>query len=282
MPVNFPLKYQLSHKKSQILLDFLFYIIAGAGVGLMVGLTGVGGGSLMTPLLILFGIPEKIAIGTDLLYASITKTGAMVTHKRQGTVRWRIVFWLAAGSLPASLATSYVLKHVIPADVDYGADLSRALGVMLILTALVVFFRQRIQGETSEHAAEISWLHRHANPITFVAGIFLGIFVTLSSVGAGAFCAALLMWLYPRLPALQVVGTDIAHAVPLTLLAGLGHMWNDNIDFVLLGGLLIGSLPAVHFGAKAAVRVPNTILQPILAGLLLIIGIKFAFFYVSH
>jgi Sulfite exporter TauE/SafE. len=110
----------------------------------------------------------------------------------------------------------------------------------------------------------------------------LGTFVTLSSVGAGAFCAALLLVLYPRLPALQVVGTDIAHAVPLTLIAGLGHLWNNNVDFQLLFGLLIGSLPAVHLGSKLAVKVPNSILQPILASILLIIGVKFAFFAGAH
>ncbi len=257
-------------------MDFLFYILAGAGVGLAIGLTGVGGGSLMTPLLIMFGIPEKVAIGTDLLYASITKTGAMATHMRQGTVRWRLVLWMAAGSIPASFATSYVLKYFIPANVDYSSQLSQALGFMLILTAIVVFFRRRIQAEDKE--VTISWMHRHASIITFFAGIFLGVFVTLSSVGAGAFGAALLMWLYPRLPAIHIVGTDIAHAVPLTLIAGLGHLWNGNVDFQLLGGLLIGSLPAVHFGTKAAAKVPNTVLQPILAVLLFVIGIRFAFF----
>ncbi len=259
-------------------MDLLFYIVAGAIVGLAVGLTGVGGGSLMTPLLILYGVPEKIAIGTDLLYASITKTGAMAAHKRQGTIRWRIVLFLAAGSIPASLLTSLLIKFYLPEDLDYGPMLSHSLGVMLILTGLVVLFKNKIQGEETK----ISWRHRHAPAITFVAGIFLGVFVTLSSVGAGAFCAALLLVLYPRLPAINVIGTDIAHAVPLTLIAGLGHLWNNNIDFNLLFGLLIGSLPAVHYGAKLAKKIPNTVLQPILAIILLGIGIKFAFFGSGH
>ena len=124
--------------------------------------------------------------------------------------------------------------------------------------------------------------NRNSNSITVISGVFLGVFVTLSSVGAGAFCAALLLTLYPRLPAINVIGTDIAHAVPLTLVAGLGHFWNDNIDFTLLIGLLIGSLPAVNYGAKLASKVPNSVLQPILACLLLVIGIKFAFFGSSH
>lgn len=258
-------------------MDFLFYIFAGAAVGLVVGLTGVGGGSLMTPLLILFGVPEKIAIGTDLLYASITKTGAMVTHARQGTIRWEIVLWLAAGSIPASIITSFALKKLIPADLDYSNTLSQALGFMLIVTAVIVFFRRKIQTVKNQQQAEQSWVQRHTNSIAFTAGLFLGVFVTLSSVGAGAFCAALLMWLYPRLPAINIVGTDIAHAVPLTFAAGIGHLWNGNIDFVLLAGLLVGSLPAVHYGSRAASHVPNNVLQPILASILMLVGIKFAF-----
>ena len=263
-------------------MDLLFYIFAGAGVGLAVGLTGVGGGSLMTPLLILAGVPEKVAIGTDLLYAAATKTGAMYSHKRQGTIQWQLVFLLAAGSIPASILTSIVLKFWIPMDYDYGPGLTQIMGYMLILTALVVFFKSRIQGEDTQKDVKITWFHRNAKKVTIVSGVVLGVFVTLSSVGAGAFCAALLLLLYPRLPALQVVGTDIAHAVPLTLIAGLGHLWNGNVDFQLMFGLLIGSLPAVHFGAKAAAKVPNSVLQPILAALLLIIGIKFGFFGSSH
>lgn len=231
----------------------------------------------MTPLLIIWGVPEKIAIGTDLLYAAATKTGAMHAHHKQGTVRWKLVLTLASGSIPASLLTTLGLRYVVPPDVDYGPALSHSLGFMLIITGIVVLFKSRIQRDTGE-SVELNWFHRHSTAVTFVSGILLGIFVTLSSVGAGAFCAALLLSLFPRLPALQVVGTDISHAVPLTLIAGMGHFWNGNVDLSLLAGLLIGSLPAVHLGAKLAARIPNSILQPILAVLLLIIGIKFAFF----
>ncbi|WP_028886868.1 sulfite exporter TauE/SafE family protein [Teredinibacter turnerae] len=256
-------------------MDLIFYIFAGAGVGLAVGLTGVGGGSLMTPILILSGVPQKIAIGTDLLYAAVTKTGAMHAHHRQGTVRWKLVLTLASGSIPASLITTLTLRYLIPESFDYGPFLTHSLGSMLIMTSAVVFFKKRIQGTGEEPH---TWFHRQSTLVTFASGVLLGIFVTLSSVGAGAFCAALLLLLYPRLPALQVVGTDIAHAVPLTLIAGLGHLWNDNVDFNLLFGLLLGSVPAVHLGAKLAAKIPNTVLQPILAVILLVIGIKFAFF----
>jgi len=259
-------------------MDLIFYIFAGAAVGLAVGLTGVGGGSLMTPLLILSGVPEKIAIGTDLLYAAATKTGAMYAHHRQGTVRWKLVAVLALGSIPASIATSLVLLFLVPDDVDYSPMLTHALGFMLIATSIVVFFKGRLQRGALAPDGKAAVVLKHPLLVTFIAGLILGTFVTLSSVGAGAFCAALLLILYPRLPALQVVGTDIAHAVPLTFIAGMGHLFNSNVDFQLLIGLLIGSIPAVHVGAKVATRVPNSVLQPILATLLLIIGIKFGFF----
>lgn len=258
------------------MFDLLLYIVLGAGVGLAVGLTGVGGGSLMTPLLIMSGVPTKVAIGTDLLYASATKTGAMYAHHRRGTIRWKLVGLLAAGSIPASLATSAVFALGVGDGVDYTASLEVSLGVMLIITACVVIFKSRISEESQ--SAQSRWFQKHSGPITLISGILLGVFVTLSSVGAGAFCAALLLTLFPRLPAMNVVGTDIAHAVPLTLVAGLGHLWNDNISWTLLGGLLIGSLPAVQLGAKLAVKMPNTILQPFLAMLLFGIGVKFTLF----
>ena len=264
------------------MLEFIFYIVAGAGVGLAVGLTGVGGGSLMTPLLILAGIPDKIAIGTDLLYASATKTGAMYSHNKQGTIQWNLVILLALGSIPASLLTSVVLKYYIPDSFDYGPTLTHVLGYMLILTAVVVFFKNRITKNSESDNAFALFVSAHAYSMTFFSGLILGVFVTLSSVGAGAFCAALLMVLFPRMPALRVVGTDIAHAVPLTFIAGLGHLWNGNVDFYLLAGLLIGSLPAAQFGARMATKIPNSILQPILAVLLLVIGVKFAFFGAAH
>lgn len=256
-------------------MEFIFYVVLGAGVGLAVGLTGVGGGSLMTPLLIFSGVPEKIAIGTDLLYAALTKTGGVVAHARHKTIRWELVALLAAGSIPASLMTSLALFYA--GHFDYGPLLTKALGIMLVASAVMLFLKRRVQIEDAEvRDKHFGWFHRHAKLITFLAGIVLGVFVTLSSVGAGAFCAVLLFTLYPKLPALKVVGTDIAHAVPLTLIGGLGHLFLlGNVDFTLLAGLLLGSLPAVHFGAKAATKIPNTVLQPILAALLLIIGLKF-------
>jgi hypothetical protein len=254
------------------------YILAGAGVGLAVGLTGVGGGSLMTPLLILFGFPYNVAIGTDLLYAAITKSGGVLAHGRQKSIQWSLVKYLAIGSIPASIVTASVLRTVFGDPSEYQELLTRSLGVMLVLTALVILLKGLLRRASDRpHGAIGLFFQEHAAAVTTLAGIFLGVFVTLSSVGAGAFCAALLMVLYPRLPALHVVGTDIAHAVPLTLIAGLGHLLLlGNVDFVLLASLLIGSLPAIHFGTRLAAWLPSRILQPLLATLLLGLGFRFA------
>ncbi|AUM11150.1 sulfite exporter TauE/SafE family protein [Ketobacter alkanivorans] len=261
-------------------MDIVVYILAGAAVGFAVGVTGVGGGSLMTPLLLLFGFPPHVAIGTDLLYASITKSGGVFVHKRQGTIRWNIVFTLFAGSLPASLATIYVLHTYFQDSESYGHVLTSMLGVMLILTSIVLLFRKKIIAESHDHEATgfLAHLQRHSPRYTWVMGIALGIMVTLSSVGAGAFGAAILLLLYPRMPSIHVVGTDLAHAVPLTLVAGTGHLLLGNVDFYLLGSLLIGSLPAIYIGTKVATRLPEKFLQPMLASMLLLLGVKYAFF----
>lgn len=260
--------------------DIFLYIAAGAGVGLAIGLTGVGGGSLMTPLLILFGFPYNVAIGTDLLYAAITKASGVVAHARQKSIQWSIVKHLAMGSIGASIVTALALKFFFGDANEYKDLLTRSLGVMLVLTALVILLKGLLKRTSDRpHGAVGLFFQEHAVATTTIAGVFLGIFVTLSSVGAGAFCAALLMTLYPRLPALHVVGTDIAHAVPLTLIAGLGHLLLlGNVDFALLACLLAGSLPAIHLGTRIAATLPSHVLQPILATLLLGMGFKFALF----
>lgn len=262
-------------------MDFFFYILAGAGVGLAVGLTGIGGGSLMTPLLILFGFPHNIAIGTDLLYAAITKGSGVFIHNKQKTVRWDIVKALLLGSLPASIGTAVFLKLYFPDTSSYQHILTISLGVMLIVTSLVILFKSRIQASanTATPGPIQNFARRHTYRITFAAGLLLGVCVTLSSVGAGAFGTAVLLILYPRLSTIQIVGTDLAHAVPLTLVAGLSHLFLlNNVDFLLLASLLVGSLPAIYVGTKLASRLPDKMLQPILASTLLLLGLKFTFF----
>jgi uncharacterized membrane protein YfcA len=249
------------------------YALSGFAVGAIVGLTGVGGGSLMTPLLVLlFGVAPATAVGTDLLYASITKAGGVVVHARRRHVRWDIVGRLAAGSLPGAIVTIGILHF---ADVDSRAltrIITQALGVALILTAFAVLFRHRIQQWGS--AASPVWRTHASAPLTVVVGLALGVLVTLSSVGAGALGVAALVFLYPRLSTVEVVGSDIAHAVPLTLAAGLGHAHLGTVDWSLLGSLLVGSLPGIWLGSMLSARVPDRLLRSGLASLLIIIGGK--------
>ncbi|RMF17471.1 MAG: sulfite exporter TauE/SafE family protein [Gammaproteobacteria bacterium] len=260
-------------------MELLLYILAGAGVGFLVGLTGVGGGSLMTPLLILFGFPPHVAIGTDLLYASITKSSGVISHARQKTIDWKVVATLGAGSLPASILTAVLLALYFPDASAYQHVLTIALGFMLILTSVVLVFRDRIvAARLKASASSRSFSQRHRPAITLISGVVLGILVTLSSVGAGAIGTAILLFLYPALAASRVVGTDLAHAVPLTLIAGIGHVTLGNVDYALLAALLIGSLPAIQAGTWLSRRLPSAMLRPALASMLMIIGVKYAFF----
>ncbi|MCG8673299.1 MAG: sulfite exporter TauE/SafE family protein [Pseudomonadales bacterium] len=262
-------------------MEFILYILAGAAVGFAVGLTGVGGGSLMTPILLLFGFPPHIAVGTDLLYAAVTKAGGVVLHRRQGTIRWRIVTLLLLGSIPASAVTALLLKTLFTDPEAYKHILTTSLGVMLIVTSMVLIFKKKLvanAGQENSGNSSLGFVRRYSGFFTFFMGIALGALVTLSSVGAGAFGAAILLVLYPRLPALNVIGTDLAHAVPLTLVAGLFHLYLGNVDFLLLGALLIGSLPAIWVGTKVGARLPENVLHPILVSILMALGVKYAFF----
>ena len=254
------------------------YIISGLSVGLLVGITGVGGGSLMTPLLMfLFGFSPTTAVGTDLLFAALTKTGGVfVHHGKHKSVEWRIVGLLAAGSLPASIATLFALAHFAKVGRDISHLMTYSLGIALILTALALFFRSRLQqaGKFEEVHTPGRFHHLQA-PATVIIGLVLGILVTMSSVGAGALGTVALLFLYPRLPTVKIVGTDLAHAIPLTAIAGFGHWQLGHIDFTLLGSLLIGSLPGIWLGSHLSAKIPEKYLRPILASVLMLIGFKF-------
>ena len=256
-------------------MDFLLYIGAGAAVGFIVGMTGIGGGALMTPLLLSFGFPAHTAVGTDLLYAALTKAGGAYSHHKQKHVNWGLVKLLAAGSIPAALITGALLHMFFNDAEDYGHLLKNALGIMLVVTAIVIFMRTRIQSFAAARNARN--LSRFRPAATIVMGVLLGVFVTLSSVGAGAIGTAILMILYPALRGTHIVGTDIAHAVPLTLAAGLIHLGLGNVDFQLLGALLLGSIPAIHFGSMISPKVPDAILRPALASILLFMGARYMF-----
>jgi len=261
-------------------MDFLLYAISGALVGLIVGLTGIGGGSLMTPLLLLFGIPPHIAVGTDLLYAAITKASGVVSHHKQKTIKWPIAITMAAGSIPAAIIVGLALHFFFGDYEKYTGIITTSLGVMLVLTATLLLFRRKIQifANRQADAAQSSWLQSNKTALTLLMGVVLGVFVTLSSVGAGAIGTAILLVLYPKLKSINVVGTDLAHAVPLTLIGGLVHIGLGNVDYSLLIALLVGSIPAIHLGTKLGSKIPENLLRTGLAALLLGLGTKYIFF----
>jgi uncharacterized protein len=254
-------------------MDWL-YILSGFAIGAIVGLTGVGGGSLMTPLLILvFGVAPVTAVGTDLLFAALTKTGGAWAHARRQNVDWNIVGRLAAGSVPASAVTLLLLHLFVSDHGKLATIVSAALGVALILTGGALLFRDRLHAWSVRHAAPRA---ASTSGRTVIVGAILGVLVAVSSVGAGALGVTALFFLYPGLAAVRIVGTDIAHAVPLTLVAGLGHAAAGAVDWTLLVALLIGSLPGIWLGSALSHKLPERLLRTALAGMLVLIGGKLA------
>lgn len=256
-------------------MDWL-YTLSGFLVGFVVGITGVGGGSLMTPLLVLgFGVAPAVAVGTDLLYAALTKMGGSWAHSRHGSVDWKVVRLLASGSVPAALL-SLLLLHALKLDAHYLKVLiTGVLSVALVLTAVALLLKPQLQKLASRPDGTPYELKPHHQAVaTVLTGALLGALVTLSSVGAGALGVVLLMFLYPRMDSARVVGVDIAHAVPLTLIAGLGHAALGTVDYGLLGSLLLGSLPGIYLGSHLGVKIPERILRPTLATMLMLVGIR--------
>ncbi len=252
------------------------YSLSGLAVGLLVGFTGVGGGSLMTPLLVLlFGIHPSTAVGTDLLYAGITKISGSAVHSRNGAVDWRVVRRLALGSAPAAALTLLGLSHFGLAGKGTNHVITTTLGFALLLTAITILFRKWLIARYG--AALDGATPRQISLLTTALGALLGVLVTISSVGAGALGVTALIMLYPKMPTVRIVGSDIAHAVPLTLIAGAGHWMIGSVDFPLLFSLLIGSIPGIIIGSHFASRVPDSVLRPLLAGTLALVGGRLAF-----
>ena len=249
------------------------YSLAGFLVGLLVGLTGVGGGSLMTPLLILlFGFHPATAVGTDLLYASVTKSVGTVVHGKLGTVDWRIVAGLAMGSIPAAILTIFVMSRVGTMSGHATGTLNLLLGGTLLVTSISVFFRPLILRWTGSHIHALE--PREMRQWTIALGALLGILVSVTSVGAGALGTTALLILYPRLPVARIAASDIAHAVPLTLIAGMGHWWMGSVDFTLMIALLVGSIPGIIVGSLLSGRSSDSVLRPILAMTLLVVAVR--------
>jgi len=250
----------------------MLHAIAGLLVGFLVGVTGVGGGSLMTPILVLlFGVSPQTAVGTDLLFAASTKIVGSGVHGWRSTVDWRIVRRLATGSVPAAVFTLLVLSRFGKVGKEASEIILVVLGGMLVLTSIATLFQKKLAVFAKTHER----LDEQESLIPTIAlGAVLGVAVTISSVGAGAIGVTALLMLYPALRVSKIVGSDIAHAVPLTLVAGFGHWLIGGVDVTLLLNLLMGSVPGVIAGSLLSSRSPDHILRPALAAVLLVSGLK--------
>jgi len=253
------------------------FVASGFAVGLLVGMTGVGGGSLMTPLLtLMFGVTPAVAVGTDLAFASLTKGVGTFTHRLRGTVHWDIVGRLCLGALPAALLASVALSHFGTLSHQMGQIIRYTIAGSVMLTVVALLFKRKMLAWITAHPERQLQGGALRNATVFT-GAVLGVLVTISSIGAGAIGATVLVMLYPRLTAAEVAGTDIAYAVPLTAIAAVGHWWLGSIDWTLLLTLLVGSVPGITLGAYAARAVPERLLRAILAVTLVAVAVKLVY-----
>jgi hypothetical protein len=252
-------------------------VVSGALVGLLVGLTGVGGGSLMTPVLVLlFGIPPLAAVGTDLWFAGITKIVASRIYHANGLIDWPVVRRMWIGSITTTILTLTWIKMYALTPGPHPI-ITIALAGSVVIAALAMFFRDTLQraSDAGGVLGDLATVEPLKGRLTIAAGALLGVIVTLTSVGAAAIGAVLLAQLYPkRLTPARLVASDIVHAVPLTLVAGLGHLLIGDVDFRLLGTLLVGSVPGVILGAVVSPHLPHRLLRRLLAIILMLVSIK--------
>ncbi len=252
------------------------YTVAGFFVGTVVGMTGVGGGALMTPILVLlFGVSPALAVGTDLWFAAISKTAGGIVHQRHGSVDWQVLRRLSLGSLPAAVIT-LIWLHMSGASQLREGLILKTLGVVLLLTAAAIILRTYTRSlGIAIRTQEPLGFQRVQPSLTVLAGALLGFLVTLTSVGGGALGIVMLVFLYPvRMTAARLVGTDIVHAIPLTIVAGSGYLLMGNVDFSLLGKLLLGSIPGIVVGSLLSPRVPERLLRTAIASILVLVGVK--------
>lgn len=250
----------------------LGFSIAGLVVGTAVGATGVGGGSLMTPILILFyGISPALAVGTDLLYASISKSFGVLLHGKNGSLDWAIVGWLSAGSVPAALLTLVLLDQI-----GSSAELDRLIKLTLsgavIVTAVFTLFQELLASRLRIDQARGELSRGKQRLLTVVAGVLIGSVVTISSVGAGAIGMMILLLLYPKHAPIRIVGSDLAHAVLITAIAGAGHARMGSVNYELLGWLLVGALPGIWIGSRLGFGMDPKTLKRAIAGILIVVG----------
>jgi uncharacterized membrane protein YfcA len=248
-------------------------VLSGFLVGALVGMTGVGGGSLMTPLLILlFGVHPTTAVGTDLLFAASTKTVGTLVHGATRTVDWALVGLLAVGSVPATIATLIALSRFDLHGAMAQHVVTLTLGAVLVFTAAFLLTGKKVR---ERYAAGLENLDiSTVRILTVLLGLTMGVLVTATSVGAGAIGVTVLLMLHPKMPVVRIVGSDIAHAVPLTLLAGFGHWMLGSINWSLLGTLLVGSLPGIVVGSYLAGHTRDGVIRMTLAIILIIVGVR--------
>jgi uncharacterized membrane protein YfcA len=255
------------------------YSLSGFVVGMLVGLTGVGGGSLMTPLLVLlFGVHPATAVGTDLLYAAITKTAGTAVHGMHGRVNWKVVAMLGAGSVPAALLMLWLMAGVDRKSPEIAHLITFSLGLLLFLTAFMLLFRNQALAQARKWRGEREAVSPHTIALlTVLLGLVLGVLVTMTSVGAGALGVTVLLVLYPQTDVREIVGSDIVHAVPLTLIGGMGYWAIGEINWTMLGTLLVGSIPGIVVGSLIAPRVHERVIRLVLAATLVIVAWKLVF-----
>lgn len=248
--------------------------VAGLVVGLLVGLTGMGGGALLTPLLVLFfKVTPLAAISSDLLTSLVMKPVGAAVHMRQRTVHWRLVGWLAAGAVPAGFAGA-VLIGLIGHGVGVADQLKLFIGVALCASVATTVFRQ-VMDRRARRREIASGLTEPEQPLvvrpvrTLAIGVVGGLAVGMTSVGAGSLIIAMLLVAYPRLRPSQMVGTDIVQAIPLVAAATLGHLIFGDVQFALTASLLLGALPGVYLGARMSARGPGQVIRPVISAVLL-------------
>jgi uncharacterized membrane protein YfcA len=255
----------------------LSYVVSGFAVGILIGLTGVGGGSLMTPLLtLLFGIVPTMAVGTDLAFASVTKVAGTFAHRFRGTVHWNIVVRLCIGALPAAVLATLALKYFGALDKDIARIIRYSIACSVLLTVVALLFRGKMRAWVQANPQK-KLQGRQLLAATIASGVLLGTLVTVSSIGAGAIGATLLVLLYPDISPAEIAGTDIAYAVPLTAIAAFGHWWLGSINWALLTMLLLGSVPGITLGSLLARAIPEKILRGLLATTLTGVAYKLIF-----
>jgi len=251
----------------------LLYAVSSFWVGVLVGMTGVGGGSLMTPLLILlFGVHPTTAVGTDLIFAASTKTVGTLVHAAGRTIDWTVVGLLALGSVPATIGTLILLSRFDLHSATAQHFITATLGGVLLVTAIFLIAGGAIRERYADRLNSLN--PRTAAVSTIILGLLMGVLVTTTSVGAGAIGVTVLLFLHPKMPASSVVGSDIAHAVPLTLLAGIGHWYLGSVDWSLLTTLLMGSVPGIVLGSYLATRAREFVVRSALASVLVLVGVR--------